>query len=323
MKFAVAGSSTSVQILQQCEGYAGSICLDGNDSGSLPELLPAIEVIFLELAPIYLKFIQAHAQQLQNKPVVYFENIDSVIQLSSPLAIKFQEIMSNYYKVQTQTQGQIGYLDAAAVTLSSLKHLRANGLEEVMALEVGSWTGCSSFFLAKAINALTSRQGTLYCLDTWRGNEYWNYDIAAYIDIFANFRGYMTCYGVYKDIIPVIADSAKGFSLMRDSFFDIIFIDGDHRYAGVRSDILNAIAKIKPGGLLMGHDCRGYADDLPAGFLQANLDKDCAFYQGNQYSCGVLKALKDFFDKQYCTVDGGSVWYKVITPEDKAAVSGR
>ena len=82
---------------------------------------------------------------------------------------------------------------------------------------------------------------------------------------------------------------------MRDDFFDIIFIDGDHRYAGAYSNIANAIHKIKPGGLLMGHDCNGYADNLPSEILLANLDKDCAFFQGKQYSCGVLKALKDCF----------------------------
>lgn len=317
MKFAAIGSVASIQLLEQCEGYVGGVCLDDNDSGALLKLLPAIEVVLFELSPAYLNFVETYLPNLQNKPVVYFENVDSTIQINGPLAITFQDIMSNYYKVHTQTQGQIGYLDAAAITLNSLNHLRTSKLEQVMALEVGSWTGCSTFFLAKAINSRTSQDGTLYCLDTWRGNEYWNYDIAAYIDIFASFRGYMTCYGVYRNIIPVVADSAKGFPMMRDDFFDIIFIDGDHRYAGASSDIANAIQKIKPGGLLMGHDCSGYADDLPADFLFANLDKDCAFFAGKQYSCGVLKALKDFFGRDYHTLNGGSVWYKVITPEDK------
>ncbi|MBP2644837.1 MAG: hypothetical protein H6Q75_277 [Firmicutes bacterium] len=320
MKFAVVGSSSSVQLLKQCEGYTVSIDSENNDFNLFMESFPELQVIFVELSPAWLSYIQAHLQYLQSKPIVYFEYTESNIRINSPLTVAFENIVSNYYKVQTQTQGQIGYLDATTITLTCLNHLNKSNLDQVRALEVGSWTGCSSYFLAKAINSLGSQTGTLYCMDTWRGSEYWNYDIAAYIDIFANFRGYMTSYDVYRYITPVITDSLVGFSMMRDDFFDIIFIDGDHRYTKVYSDIKNALQKIKPGGLLMGHDCRGYADALPSEFLQSNLEKDCAFYQGKQYSCGVLKALQDFFGCNYHTVDGGSVWYKFISPEDKSAL---
>ena len=33
---------------------------------------------------------------------------------------------------------------------------------------------------------------------------------------------------------------------------DFVFIDGDHSYWGVMSDLVNYVRKIKPGGLLMG-----------------------------------------------------------------------
>lgn len=39
-----------------------------------------------------------------------------------------------------------------------------------------------------------------------------------------------------------------------DAYFDWIYVDGDHWYASVVRDISIALLKIKPGGLLCGHD---------------------------------------------------------------------
>ena len=42
--------------------------------------------------------------------------------------------------------------------------------------------------------------------------------------------------------------------------FDVVFIDGDHSYDGVRKDLLTAHAMLTPGGHIMGHD---YMTDNP------------------------------------------------------------
>lgn len=36
--------------------------------------------------------------------------------------------------------------------------------------------------------------------------------------------------------------------------FDLVFIDGNHEYTQVKEDILSWLPKVKPGGLLAGHD---------------------------------------------------------------------
>ena len=43
-------------------------------------------------------------------------------------------------------------------------------------------------------------------------------------------------------------------SNFRDASFDIILIDGDHSFEGVRNDIGNYIPKLKKDGLLIFHD---------------------------------------------------------------------
>lgn len=49
-------------------------------------------------------------------------------------------------------------------------------------------------------------------------------------------------------------DSAAALAAFEDAFFDWIYIDGDHSYAGVKRDIAAALPKVKPGGLLVFND---------------------------------------------------------------------
>jgi hypothetical protein len=49
-------------------------------------------------------------------------------------------------------------------------------------------------------------------------------------------------------------DVVKQFS---DEFFDLVYIDADHTYNGVRRDINDWYPKVKKGGFLLGHDYRG------------------------------------------------------------------
>ena len=49
-------------------------------------------------------------------------------------------------------------------------------------------------------------------------------------------------------------DSADAASAFADRSLDFVYIDGDHSYAGTRRDILAWHSKVKPGGILAGHD---------------------------------------------------------------------
>jgi predicted O-methyltransferase YrrM len=52
----------------------------------------------------------------------------------------------------------------------------------------------------------------------------------------------------------VVAGSVEAAALFASSSLDFVFIDGDHSCAAVLADIAAWLPKIKPGGLLAGHD---------------------------------------------------------------------
>lgn len=41
---------------------------------------------------------------------------------------------------------------------------------------------------------------------------------------------------------------------LNDDYLDLIYIDGDHEYDGVKSDLLLSFNKVKKGGFICGHD---------------------------------------------------------------------
>jgi lipopolysaccharide biosynthesis glycosyltransferase len=70
-------------------------------------------------------------------------------------------------------------------------------------------------------------------------------------------RSYLELSDKYKDapnIKLVKSDSRTHLKNQIDDIYDIIYIDGDHSYNGVKNDLLNAYNKIKNGGYIMGHD---------------------------------------------------------------------
>ncbi|MGL6074877.1 MAG: class I SAM-dependent methyltransferase [Fimbriiglobus sp.] len=48
--------------------------------------------------------------------------------------------------------------------------------------------------------------------------------------------------------------SYKAFSTFPDSYFDFLYIDGNHTYEFVLRDLLDYAPKVKPDGLILGHD---------------------------------------------------------------------
>jgi hypothetical protein len=84
--------------------------------------------------------------------------------------------------------------------------------------------------------------------------------------------------------------SSPALQLFPDSYFDCIYIDGDHSYEGTLSDLRDAFRKVRSGGIIAGHD------------LHMNSSKTSA-----NYEFGVKRAVEDF-----CAETGLSIGYKAM-----------
>ncbi len=126
----------------------------------------------------------------------------------------------------------------------SMKGLLGKGVE------LGTYKG----EFAKTI--LSTWSGKLYMIDVWRELTTSEYD-----DVSNNFDP--------KEIYTEAIESIKGYeerafmirsrgeqavSLFPDNSLDFVYIDANHSYEGCSRDIRDWYPKVKPGGLMCGHD---------------------------------------------------------------------
>jgi hypothetical protein len=71
----------------------------------------------------------------------------------------------------------------------------------------------------------------------------------------------------------------------RDNFFDFVFIDGNHSYGAVKTDIIAWLPKVKIGGWICGHD------------------------YNNPAWPGVNQAVNERFLTSYIEVDSDFTWF--------------
>jgi len=176
-------------------------------------------------------------------------------------------------------------------------------------LEVGNWLGESTLVLAELAQ---KHSGKLYCVDWWKGNVGTELEtIASKEDIFTLFWQHICQEGFEDVVVPIHGSSDAAAEILRDQTFDLIFIDGDHRYDQSLRDIKNYASFVKSdGGILCGHDCEGYISDFDANFLNQGKDIDCH----ETVHCGVVLAVGSIF-KDYSI--NHSIWSLIGDPKKR------
>ncbi|MGE5307585.1 MAG: class I SAM-dependent methyltransferase, partial [Deltaproteobacteria bacterium] len=133
-----------------------------------------------------------------------------------------------------RAQSTTGYSD-----LQSLYRAARDGKGEGVIVELGSYKGKSS--IALALGSQAGRRDKVYCVDPHRDGTR------------ETFLKNVRAAGVEHLVVPVVAvsaDAAGGFPHP----IRLIFIDGDHGYEGVKSDIELWKGKVVDGGILAFHD---------------------------------------------------------------------
>ena len=125
-------------------------------------------------------------------------------------------------------------------------------------IEIGSWQGRSTVFLASGARA--SGNGKVYAVDHFLGNpgKEQLYRIARddLSDLAGNFRRNVEAYGVskYVELLPVRSGDAAGDLGSRAVRARLLFIDGNHEYEAVRGDFNAFRGLLVPGALVVFDD---------------------------------------------------------------------
>jgi hypothetical protein len=119
-------------------------------------------------------------------------------------------------------------------------------------VEVGSWLGKSSAFMAVEI-ANSNKNIEFYCVDTWKGSEEHAENQLIIKDELYN--SFLKNIEQVKDFItPIRTSSREASQNFENESLDFIFIDAGHSYEDVYEDLRCWFPKLKNGGFFAGHD---------------------------------------------------------------------
>jgi len=179
--------------------------------------------------------------------------------------------------------------------------------ENMIVAEIGSWKGMSTSVIAKVVKPFN---GTVFAIDHWQGSiglpEHKQADTD---DMFFIFRYNMKALDILDIIHPLVMSSKTAASIFKDNSLDMIFIDADHRYSYIKSDIEMWLPKLKQGGIIAGHD----AEEKYTKFgeykevINQHLEEDVIAAVCHP---GVTKALYDMFQDDYNIVPNSSIWWR-------------
>lgn len=88
--------------------------------------------------------------------------------------------------------------------------------------------------------------GKLLCIDIWQGESVYR-EAKTRLSDASKFQLYR---GKSLEIAPLIPDNS----------LDFIYIDADHHYNAVKADLAAWVPKVRPGGIIAGHDYTVYDD---------------------------------------------------------------
>ncbi len=124
-------------------------------------------------------------------------------------------------------------------------------------VEIGAYLGRSTAYLASCI-LRSGKPIRVYVIDLWDGwfhhEDQQSVPMNEGTDVFWHFMRNMRCAGLDSVLCPLKMDSVQAASLFEDGSVDFVFVDGDHGYEPVKRDLTAWFPKVRPGGVIAGHD---------------------------------------------------------------------
>jgi predicted O-methyltransferase YrrM len=158
-----------------------------------------------------------------------------------------------------------------------LYQLASDAPANAQVVEVGSWMGASTCFLAAGLKGEAARifavdnfQGLSTCGEdaAWYNRHFQKLGAASTLEI---FKRNFSALGLAAKAEPVVSDSLAAASTLaaKRGMIDLIFIDGDHSYEACKADIVAWAPFVKRGGVIAFHDFGSRASGVTQAIFEA------------------------------------------------------
>jgi predicted O-methyltransferase YrrM len=122
-------------------------------------------------------------------------------------------------------------------------------------VEIGSFLGRSTHYLATSLMNANKEQVKIYCVDTFGGSSE-HVSLKLPKDFLYMFKENLKFFIGREMVIPCQgrSDSKEIIDRFEDGSIDYIMVDGAHEHEAVMDDIENWWSKLKPDGIMFGDD---------------------------------------------------------------------
>lgn len=282
-KFALVGGGTTVGLSAMCLVYTmgyrslhlygyDSSC-DGADSHAFPQSMNAGDWrLNVTVANMTFTTTAAMAAQAQKFPQLANQLAD----LDCVITVHGRGLLPAIAHVMAHSERVTAAEMRAEEILSRLVDV-----ENPVGAEIGCFVGTLSALL------LSREDLTLYMVDSWTAAEP-DSDYAKSGDFHGTFNQAQMDDAHRQTVANtefagerahiVRNTSANAAARCPDASLDFVFIDADHSYAGCSADLVAWLPKVKPGGLICGHDYQN--DEFPGFGVTRAVDEFARAYGG-------------------------------------------
>lgn len=130
-------------------------------------------------------------------------------------------------------------------------------IHETRVLEVGTWLGKSTCFMAGLAKAI-AKPVKIFAVDTFKGEASCDFQKKVVKksggSILKKFKRNIKQLGLEDYIVPIESESHSCLDKLPKESFHVIFIDADHSYEAIKRDLNYLWPALKDTGLFCGHD---------------------------------------------------------------------
>ncbi|WP_019616970.1 class I SAM-dependent methyltransferase [Psychromonas ossibalaenae] len=127
--------------------------------------------------------------------------------------------------------------------------------KKCIAVEIGSYVGASSCFIA---GGFTHDDSALYCIDTWNNDAMTEGNIDTFHKFKYNCKYFLRKIKMVRGLSYEVVNKVR---LLAGGNIDLLFIDGDHTYDGVKADWDSYSPMLQKGSVVVFHDI-GWAEGV-------------------------------------------------------------